>query len=183
MRDSQSINEKLDSDSKEEKIKTLELLTNEEDPKIINKIISKLNDDDIQVRGEAFSSLVLNENKISKLLIDNLTSPSKNIRGFSALVLANRKDVDAISPIIELTKDSSSMVRACALGALGFLKANDASNAIHSCFSDSSLEVKKSAVKAAIDIGYKLPPEEIKEISKDKDAELEKLLVLAEKKR
>ena len=183
MRDFQIINEKLDSDSKEEKIKILELLTSEEDPKIINKIISKLDDDDIQVRGEAFSSLVLNENKISKLLINNLRSPSKNIRGFSALILANRKDTDAISSIIELTKDSSSMVRACALGALGFLKANDASNAIHNCFSDSSLEVKKSAVKAAIDIGYKLPPEEIKEISKEKDDELEKLLVLAEKKR
>ena len=183
MRDFETINEKLDSDSKEEKIKTLELLTSEEDPKIINKIISKLDDDDIQVRGEAFSSLVLNENKISKLLINNLRSPSKNIRGFSALILANRKDTDAISSIIELTKDSSSMVRACALGALGFLKANDASNAIHNCFSDSSLEVKKSAVKAAIDIGYKLPPEEIKEISKEKDDELEKLLVLAEKKR
>ncbi len=183
MMDFQSINEKLDSDSKEEKIKTLELLTSEEDPKIINKIISKLDDYDIQVRGEAFSSLVLNENKISKLLIDNLKSSSKNIRGFSALVLANRKDTDAISSIIELTKDSSSMVRACALGALGFLKAHDASNAIHNCFSDSSLEVKKSAVKAAIDIGYKLPPEKIKEISKEQDDELEKLLVLAEKKR
>ncbi len=181
MIDFQSMNEKLDSNSSDEKIKTLELLSNEEDPKIINKIISKLDDDDIQVRGEAFSSLVLNENKISNLLIDNLKSPSKNIRGFSALILANRKDTDAITSIIELTKDSSSMVRACALGALGFLKANDASNAIHNCFSDSSLEVKKSAVKAAIDIGYKLPPEEIQEISKDKDEELEKLLVLAEK--
>ena len=153
------------------------MLTTEEDPKIINKIISKLDDDDIQVRGEAFSSLVLNENKISKLLIENLQSSNKNIRGFSALILANRKDIDAVSSIIELTKDSSSMVRACALGALGFLKANDASNAIQNCFSDSSLEVKKSAVKAAIDIGYKLPPEEIQEISKEKDEELEKLLV------
>jgi HEAT repeat protein len=179
----QSINEKLNSGSKEEKIRILELLTSEEDPNIINKIISKLDDDDIEVRGEAFSSLVLNENKISKLLIGNFKSPSKNIRGFSALILANRKDSEAVSSIIELTKDPSSMVRACALGALGFLKANGASNAIHSCFSDSSLEVKKSAVKAAIDIGYKLPPKEIQEISKEKDEELEKLLVLAEKKR
>ena len=178
----QSINKKLDSDSQDEKIRTLESLTHEEDPNIINKIISKLDDPQIQVRGEAFSSLVLNENKISKFLIKNLSSPSENIRGFSALILANRNDREAISSIIELTKDSSSMVRACALGALGFLKANDASKAIHNCLYDSSIEVKKSAVKAAIDIGDKLLSDEIQKISKEKDDELEKLLVLAAKK-
>ncbi len=40
-------------------------------------------------------------------------------------------------------------------------------------------EVKKSAIKAVIDIGDKIPPKEINEISKEKDEELEKLLVLA----
>jgi len=171
----------LDSGLEEEKIKILESLTMENNPKIIHKIISKLDDPEIEVRGEAFSSLILNENKISDLLIQNLKSPSKNIRAFSALILANRKDFESISFIMELTKDSSSMVRACALGALGFLKASDASKVIHSCFTDSNLEVKKSAVKAAIDIGEKLPPKEILEISKEKDVELEKLLVLASK--
>ncbi len=169
----------FDSGTKQEKIKVLENLGDVKDPKIINKIISKLDDPEIEVRGEAFSSLVLNQNKISKFLIQNLNSENKNIRGYSALILANRKDLDAISSFINLTKDSSSMVRACALGALGFLKASEASNAIHSCFSDSNLEVKKSALKAAIDIGDKLPPEEIKQFSKEKDPELDKLLVIA----
>src|SRR3990172_5213124 len=86
----------------------------------INKIIYKLDDSDIEVRGEAFSSLVLNENNISNLLIQNLNSESKNIRGYAALVLANRRNSDAISAITNLTKDQSGMVRACALGALGY---------------------------------------------------------------
>ena len=173
------INKILDSDSKEEKIEILESLSDSNDPQIINKIISKLDDPEIEVRGEAFSVLVLNKNNISKFLIKNLNSDSKNIRGYSALVLANRKNVESISSIIDLTKDSSSMVRSCALGALGFLKANAASQAIHNCFSDSNLEVKKSALKAAIDLGDKLPPEEIEKISEEKDEEIQKLLVLA----
>jgi HEAT repeat protein len=167
----------FESGTKDEKISTLESLANTCDPEIINKVISKLGDADIEVRGEAFSSLVLNENNISKFLIQNLNSESKNIRGYSVLVLANRRNMDAISEIINLTKDQSGMVRSCALGALGYLKAKQASKVIHSCIFDSNLEVKKSALKAAIDIGEKISNEEIKELSKEKDPEIEKLLV------
>jgi len=173
------INKVLDSGSKQEKIKILESLNDTSDSKIINKIITLLDDPEIEVRGEVFSVLVLNENNISESLIKNLSSESKNVRGFSVLVLANRKDLDAIPSIINLTNDSSSMVRSCALGALGYLKATQASKVIHNCLSDSNLEVKKSAIKAVIDIGDKIPLKEINKISKEKDEELEKLLVLA----
>lgn len=169
----------LDSGSKEEKIVALESLTNANDSQTINMIISKLDDSDIEIRGEAFSSLVLNENNISSPLIDNLKSDSKNIRGFSALVLANRRNTNAISEIINLTKDQSGMVRACALGALGYLKAKQASKEIHECFIDSNIEVKKSALKAAINIGDEISSEEINKLSKDKDPEIEKLLIQA----
>ena len=172
-------NKIFDSDSKEEKIRLLESLANSNDPEMITKIISKLDDTDIEVRGEAFSSLVLNENNILNQLVQNLKSDSKNIRGFSALVLANRRNLEAISEIINLSKDQSSMVRACALGALGYLKAKEASKEIHECFSDSNLEVKKSALKAAIDIEDTISSEELKELSKDSDPEIEKLLVQA----
>lgn len=178
----EKISKILDSNSKSEKIKIMESLVNESNDKIITKIISRLDDPDIEVRGEAFSCLVLNENDISEILIKNLNSESKNIRAFAALVLANRKNENSIPSIIKLTKDTSSLVRACALGALGFLKANEASNVIHSCFFDSSLEVKKSALKAAIDIGDKLPPDEVQAFAKENDSEIEKLLVLAAKK-
>jgi len=167
----------FESGTKDEKISILESLANSSEPEIINQVISRLDDIDIEVRGEAFSSLVLNENNISKSLIQNLNSESKNIRGYSALVLANRRNTNAISEIINLTKDKSGMVRACALGALGYLKANQASKTIHDCFFDSNLEVKKSALKAAIDIGDIISSEEIKELSKEKDPEIEKLLV------
>ena len=175
----EDVNKIFDSDSKEEKITLLESLANSNDSEIISKVISKLDDPDIEVRGEAFSSLVLNENNISEQLIQNLESDSKNIRGFSALVLANRRNSDAISKIIKLTKDQSGMVRACSLGALGYLKAVQASKEIHESFSDSNLEVKKSALKAALDIGDVISSEEILELSKEKDPEIEKLLVQA----
>ena len=83
-----------------------------------------------KVRGEAFSSLVLNKNKISNFLIENLNSASKNIRGFASLVLANRNDTNAIPEIIKLANDERSMVRSCAIGALGHLKAIEAKEII-----------------------------------------------------
>ncbi len=167
----------LESGTKIEKIETLESLENTNDPEIISKVISKLDDADIEVRGEAFSSLILNENDISNILVQNLKSENKNIRGFSTLVLANRRNSDSISVITNLTKDQSGMVRECALGALGYLKAKQSRKEIHDCFFDSNIEVKKSALKASIDIGDKISNEEFIQLSKEKDPEIEKLLV------
>ncbi|MBM3896891.1 MAG: HEAT repeat domain-containing protein [Thaumarchaeota archaeon] len=172
----------LDHGSKEEKINLLESLTSTNEPQIINKMISKLDDPDIEIRGEVFSALVLNNNKIARFLIDNLNSESKNVRGFTALILANRKEVEAIPLLINLTKDSSSMVRSCAVGALGYLNAKNAQQAIHDCLFDSNIKVKKSAIKAAIDIDYKISEKEINEISKESDDEITSLLDLIKKK-
>ena len=41
--------------------------------------------------------LLLNQNKISKILINNLSSPNKNIKGFTSLVLANRNEKECNS--------------------------------------------------------------------------------------
>ena len=116
----------LDSGTKDDKIGILESLSQSSDQKIINKIITKLDDSEIEVRGEAFSSLFLNKNDISKFLIDALSSENKNIKAFSALVLANRGDVNAMPALELLAKDPNSMVESCALGALEYLRANKA---------------------------------------------------------
>ena len=176
----ESIIETLEKGTKEQKIALLDKLVDTTESELLDAITLRLDDDDIEVRGEAFSTLVLNQNKISKFLIKNLFSDSKNIRGYLCLVLANRRDVDSIPSIIKLVDDSSSMVKSCALGALGFLKAENASKVIHQCFMDSNIEVKKSAIKAAIDIGD-VPIEEVKKIVVD-DEELRKLVVLASQK-
>lgn len=181
MNNMKKIIEILDSGTVEEKIKKLEFLSSTEDIEIIQKIILKLDDVDIKVRGEAFSALVLNENKISDVLINNLKSQNKNIRGYTALVLANRNDTNAISYIVKCLDDQSSMVRACALGALGYLRANEAKKAIYDCLSDSNLEVRKSALQAIIKIGYSLSENKIKEMSKQQDLELERLLFKVKK--
>jgi HEAT repeat protein len=166
----------LDSGTSKEKIKILERLESTDDFKIIKKIISCLDDSDIKVRGEAFSSLVLNKKKISNLLIDSLKNSSKNIRGFGALVLANRNDMDSIPAIINLVKDESSMVRSCALGSLGHLRAGEAKNIVHNCILDSNIEVRKSALQAMINLEEEISEKEILEISKEKDSELEQLM-------
>ena len=167
----------LDSGTSQEKIETMESLAYTDNIALIKKIIQQFNDDDITVRGEAFSSLILNKNQISELLTESLKSTSKNVRGFVSLVLANRNDKNSISEIIKLTKDESSMVRSCALGALGHLRAIQAKDAIEVCLTDSNLEVKKSALQAAIYINDVIPQQKINEISKDKDPELERLLL------
>lgn len=171
----------MHSDSKEEKIKILELTCKYNDSAILNLIISALDDTDIQIRGEAFSALVLNENDISDILMQNLNNQSKNVRGFSLLVLANRNDRKAIPKIIDLTSDESAMVRAYAVGALGHLKAVEAIHVIQKCMEDSNPEVRKSAIKAAIDIGDKTVFEKLAKISND-DPEIRNLFDYAKSK-
>ena len=117
----------LDSGTKDDKISIIESLSQSSDQEVINKIIAKLDDSEIEIRGEAFSSLFLNKNDISKFLIDALSSENKNIKAFSALVLANRGDANAIPSLELLVKDSSSMVESCALGALEYLRTNKSS--------------------------------------------------------
>ena len=124
MDESTKIYEILDFGTTTDKIKILESSSQSSDQEIINKIITKLDDSEIEVRGEAFSSLLINKNDISKFLINALSSENKNIKAFSALVLANRGDTNSI-PLLELlSKDPSSMVRDCALGALEYLRTN-----------------------------------------------------------
>lgn len=169
----------IESGTKEERVRILESETDTKDPKILGMIISELDDKDIEVRGEAFSVLLLNENDISDILIANLKSQSKNIRGYLTLVLANRNDKKAIPKIVEMTGDESAMVRSCAVGALGHLKASQAYLVIRKCLDDSNIEVKKSAIKSAIDIGDKNLLDKLDELSKENDPEIEKLVVLA----
>ncbi|NND87525.1 MAG: HEAT repeat domain-containing protein [Nitrosopumilus sp.] len=167
----------LESEDSKEKIKILEMLVDNDNPEILEKIISNLNDDDIQVRGEAFSSLILNKNKITDYLIRSLRSQSKNIRGFASLVLANRNETFAIPEIMKLANDESGMVRSCAIGALGHLRAQQAKQVFLNSLSDSNIEVRKSALQSIIDLDIKIDSEKIKEINAENDAEIEKLLL------
>ncbi len=171
----------LESGNSEEKIKILNNLELTDDFRKIKKIIYCLDDSDIRVRGEAFSSLILNKNNISDLLIESLNNSSKNIRAFAALVLANRNETVATSAIINLVNDQSSMVRSCALGALGHLQAKNAKEIIHKCILDSNLEVQKSALQALINIEGEISEKEMFEILKEKDEEIEKLVMKIKK--
>ena len=171
----------LESGSAEEKIKILETLDNIDDPEILEKMISKLNDDSVAVRGEAFSSLILNKNKIVNFLINNLKDADKNVRGFTSLVLANRNEISAIPEIIKLVKDERSMVRSCAFGALGHLKAHEAKETFLEGISDSNLEVKKSALQAIIDLEIPVSKENRDMILRDSDSEIEKMISLIKK--
>ncbi|MGY5140994.1 MAG: HEAT repeat domain-containing protein [Candidatus Nitrosopumilus sp. Bin_571-38] len=177
----ENISKVLELGNNKEKIRILETLDNIDDPKILEKIISKLDDDDVEVRGEAFSSLLLNKNKISNFLIKNLNAASKNIRGFVLLVLANRNEVSAIPEIIKLVKDERSMVRSCALGALGHLKAQEAKEVFLEALLDSNIEVKKSALQGIIDLKIIISDEKINEIFKEKDHEIKKMISLIKK--
>ena len=173
----QNISKVLETGSSGEKIKVLETLENTNNPKIIEKIIENLDDESIQVRGEAFSTLLLNKNKISNILINSLSSTKKNIRGFTSLVLANRNEVVAIHEIRKLAKDDdSSMVRSCAIGALRHLRDEESKETFLELVLDSNLEVRKSALQAIVDFDITISEEQVNEIRKEKDNEIEKLL-------
>ena len=167
-------------DSKE-KIKILETLENTDSPEIVETIISTLNDEDIEVRGEAFSSLLLNKSKISNFLINSLNATSENIRSSILLVLANRNEISAIPEIIKLVKDERPIVRSCALGALRHLKAQEAKNIFLEALSDSNIEVRKNALQAIIDLEIIVSEDKIGKKFKKKDSEIEKMISLVKK--
>ncbi|MCA9827038.1 MAG: HEAT repeat domain-containing protein [Nitrosopumilus sp.] len=159
-----------------EKIKILETLEQTDDPVVLEKIISRLNDDDIQVRGEAFSSLLLNKNSILEILIKNLNSTSENIRGYTSLVLANRNEGSSIPEIMKLVKDERAIVRSCALGALGHLRAQEAEEIFLNSLSDSNIDVRKSALQAIIELDILISEKQTKQILKEKDHEIKKMI-------
>ena len=171
----------LESGTTQNKIEILETLYNTNDLKILGQIILRLNDDSIQVRGEAFNALLLNQNKISKILINNLSSSNKNIKGFTSLVLANRNEKSAIPEIIKLVNNKHGMVRSCAIGALGYLKSDKITNIILKLLSDSNLEVQKSALQAAIQVNATISKNKIEEISKNNDQQIKNLLLKLKK--
>ena len=171
----------LETGESQKKIEILETLHDTDNLKILQQIISRLNDDSIQVRGEAFNALLLNQNKISKILIKNLNSTNKNIKGFTSLVWANRNDKDAIPEIIKIVNDKHERVRSCAIGALGYLKAENISEIVLKLISDSSLEVQISALNAAIQTKISIPKQKIKEISKNDEPQIKNLLLKLKK--
>ena len=171
----------LETGESQKKIEILETLHGTDNLKILQQIISRLNDDSIQVRGEAFNSLLLNQNDISKILIHNLNSSNKNIKSFTALVLANRNEKKAIPDIIKLVDNEHGMVRSCAIGSLGYLKADQIIDIILNAFSDSNLDVQKSALQAAIQTNIFVSEEKIKEISKNNDPQIQNLLLKLKK--
>ena len=171
----------LESGTSQNKIRILETLHNTNNLEILQHIISKLNDNSIQVRGEAFNALLLNQNKISKILIENLNSTNKNIKGFTSLVLANRNEKNAIPEIIKLVDNKHGMVRSCAIGSLGYLRAEEISDIILKALTDSNLEVQKSALQTAIQTNIFVSEEKIKEISKNNDPQIKNLLLKLKK--
>ena len=176
--------------AKNKKIVLISELTQTRDEKTIEKMISLFDDDDITIRGEVFSALFLNENNISKKLIQSLDKKSKNVKAFCSLILANRNDENAIDAIIKLTDDNSTIVRSCAFGALGHLRAKNARDKIsqgifdsniegkeiHAGIFDENIEVKKSAAFAKCLIEEEFSELEKNELENQNDDDFEKIL-------
>jgi hypothetical protein len=150
-------------------------LTQTNDPEIIWEIISLFDAEKIEVRGEVFSTLFLNENDILEQLLKGLKHESKNVRGYTLLVIANRNEKDATKEITEMTNDSSGLVRTCAYGALGHLKVKESSKELHQGIFDSNLEAVKSAAYALARINEKISQEEIDSMKRLERIDFEKI--------
>ena len=150
-------------------------LTQINDPEIIWEIISLFDAEKIEVRGEVFSTLFLNENDILEQLLKGLKHESKNVRGYTLLVIANRNEKDATKEITEMTNDSSGLVRTCAYGALGHLKVKESSKELHQGIFDSNLEAVKSAAYALSRINEKISQEEIDSMKRLERIDFEKI--------
>jgi HEAT repeat protein len=158
------------------KLSILSTLTQINDPEIIQEIIRLFDDDKIEVRGEVFSTLFMNQNNILKELLCGLEYESKNVRAYTILVLANRNEKDATEEIKKMTNDSSGLVRTCAYGALGHLEVKEGAKELHEGIFDSNIDAIKSAVYALSRIGEKISQNEIVELHRFDDPEFNKIL-------
>ena len=172
--DSEEILKSLKNDSSRKSV--VSSLTQNNDPEIIQEIMKLFDDDDIEIRGEVFSTLLLNHNKIFQDLILGLKHESKNVRAYVVLVLANRNEKNAIEEIRKLTSDSSGLVRTCAYGALGHLEVKESAKELHQGIFDSNLEAVKSAAYALARIGEKISDKEIEVLHKLDESEFRKIL-------
>jgi len=151
-------------------------LSQNKDPEIIQKMIELFDDDDIEIRGEVFSTLLLNQNEIFEELILGLGHESKNVRAYVTLVLANRNEKNGIKEIRKLTNDPSGLVRTCAYGALGHLEVKESAKELHQGIFDSNLEAVKSAAYSLARIGERISDEEIEELNRLDESEFRKIL-------
>ena len=151
-------------------------LSQNKDPEIIQKMIELFDDDDIEIRGEVFSTLLLNQNEIFDELILGLEHESKNVRAYVTLVLANRNEKNGIKEIRKLTNDPSGLVRTCTYGALGHLEVKESAKELHQGIFDSNLEAVKSAAYALARIDEKISDEEIEELNRLDESEFRKIL-------
>ena len=158
------------------RLKVLSILTQTNDPKILENMIKRFDDEDVKIRGEVFSALFLNENNILKELISGLNHESKNVRAYVMLVLANRNEKEAIEHIKKLTNDPSGLVRTCAYGALGHLEVKNGAKELHEGIFDSNMEAVKSASYALAKIGEKMLQEEIEHLDEFNDPDFNKIL-------
>ena len=158
------------------KMSILSTLTQTNDPEIIQEMIKLFDEEDIEIRGELFSTLFLNKNNILEQLISGLNHQSKNVRAYVTLVLANRNEKGAIDGIKRLTNDSSGLVRTCAYGALGHLEVKDAVKELHEGIFDSNKEVVKSAAYALARIGEQMSQKEIEKVHGFDDPDFGKIL-------
>ena len=172
--DREEILESLKND--DSKMNILSVLTQTNDPEVIQEIIKIFDDENVEIRGEVFSTLFLNKNNILKELIMGLNHESKNVRAYLILVLANRKEKDAIKEIKKLTNDSSGLVRTCAYGALGHLEVKEGIKELHNGIFDSNIEAVKSAAYALSRIGEKISQKEIEKLQSFNDQDFERIL-------
>lgn len=158
---------------KNQQILLLESMARTDSRDNLDMLVAYLDDADIQIRGEAFGALLLNENNITDILIEYLGDPRRNIRAFVALVLGNRREVASTAALVELASDPSPLVRSCALGALGHMRYAPACGLILQHLDDPDMSVKRSAFKAALDAGCDISDVQLRHISSLNDDELD----------
>ena len=156
--------------------------------RLVDAVATALGDEDIEVRGEAFYLLVASGADIGSRIAPLLASPSKVARAHGALVLANRGDVSRAGEVARLARDESATVRSAAMGALGHMAvraapgalpdAAAAAEAVRSCLGDDSIEVRRSALQAAVHLGMGLAAAEKSGLAAAADAEIDRLLAL-----
>ena len=156
---------------------------------LVDAVASALGDEDIEVRGEAFCLLVASAADIGGRIAPLLASPSGTARAHGALVLANRGDVRWAGEVARLARDGSAAVRSSAAAALGHMAlrssprplpdADAAAEAVRLCLGDESIEVRRSALQAAVHMRIDLAAAERGALESAADEEIDRLLALS----
>ncbi len=166
----EELTKELAHDSLEVRINAVEILSADDDPRVIEPLIIALNDKEYKIRMIAVSALTEIGDQAAVLPIKDLNQKAigeEKILTTASLAVLGERDIDTTLIFQGLTSEEH-LIRAASVTALGHLKDKKAVESLIEMASDPAYEVRKSVAWSLGEIGDERAIESLKQLRRDK---------------